>query len=619
MLGRPQQAGVAAVGVGGEPMAVTVLDQPSVLEHGDLVDLGQGLQPVGDDHGGPPVEQPAGGGGDALLGERVQPARCLVEHHDVGVGQEGPGKGDELALARREALATLEDRVEPVGQRRHPVAEPDAAEQVLQVGIAGRMRTEQREVVAQRRPEQVDVLRDDGDPPPQRRHLEVAHVDTPDPHGAGVDVPQAQQQPGQRGLAAAGPADDAEVPTRRQVQVDRLQRRGGAAVVGERHVVEVDRQPAAPAPPDGRERAAVERAVGDAGLGGQEARRPAGPGHGLLELLELLGDPLQRLAQHVGVAVEAEDRPDRDDAPLLEQDAGEQRAGGAGGEHHGGGGVGAVAVQRRTAGRPPRPGAVVVQAVHGVPAGPVGPQVLEAAEPLLEVAVELGVDLALGLAGAHGRHPEPDHDGGPDARRHRQDQPRPRVDDGGDDDHAGDQRHVPGDLDRDAGEEHDHRLDVTVDALDELSRAVAPVPGLFQPQRVGGQALAEPVAGPPRQPHGSPHDPEAEGLADQRHRHVGHREADQGVGRLPGQRVVGEAPEQQRQAEPQDHGRAEDGENARQGPRLGTQRGGEQARRTSGGLRHGDPTLRSGVTAARAIFRLAARLRPRTCRSSTSR
>ena len=39
------------------------------------------------------------------------------------------------------------------------------------------------------------------------------------------------------------------------------------------------------------------------------------------------------------------------------------------------------------AGRPPRPGAVVVEAMHGVAAGPVGPQVLEAAEPLLEVAV----------------------------------------------------------------------------------------------------------------------------------------------------------------------------------------------------------------------------------------
>ena len=89
---------------------------------------------------------------------------------------------------------------------------------------------------------------------------------------------------------------------------------------------------------------------------GSVARRfdaAPGPGHGLLELLELLGDALQRLAQHVGVAVEAEHRPDRDDPPLLEQDAGEQRAGGAGGEHHGGGGVGAVAVQRRAAGRPP--------------------------------------------------------------------------------------------------------------------------------------------------------------------------------------------------------------------------------------------------------------------------
>jgi hypothetical protein len=45
-----------------------------------------------------------------------------------------------------------------------------SAEQVLQVGVAGGVRTEQREVVAQRRPEQVDVLRDDGDPSPQRSH-----------------------------------------------------------------------------------------------------------------------------------------------------------------------------------------------------------------------------------------------------------------------------------------------------------------------------------------------------------------------------------------------------------------------------------------------------------------
>ena len=70
--------------------------------------------------------------------------------------------------------------------------------------------------------------------------------------------------------------------------------------------------------------------------------------------------------------------------------------------------IAAVAEERGAAGGVPPAGRVLVEAVHRVAAGAVGPQVLEAAEPLLEVAVEVAEHLALVVVGGHADRPQRD-------------------------------------------------------------------------------------------------------------------------------------------------------------------------------------------------------------------
>ena len=203
----------------------------------------------------------------------------------------------------------------------------------------------------------------------------------------------------------------------------------------------------------------------------------------------------------------------------MQHDPDAERGRRAHGEHERGHRVRAVAPERGVAGGAPPLGAVDLQPVDGVAAGPVGPQVLEPAQALLEVAVELGVDLPLGLAGGHRGEPQADEHRHARQRGHREDEAAQRVDHGGDDEHAGEQDDVAGQAHGDVGEEDGHGLDVAVDPLDELARAEPPVPGLLQPEGVGGQPLPQPVAGPPRHPGRPPHDHQVEqGAAEWRRR-----------------------------------------------------------------------------------------------------
>ena len=75
--------------------------------------------------------------------------------------------------------------------------------------------------------EEVRLLRHEADDVAERRQLDVAHVDAADPHRARVDVVEARDEVGRRGLAAP----------RRPDQRHELARRRGEADVGqgERH------------------------------------------------------------------------------------------------------------------------------------------------------------------------------------------------------------------------------------------------------------------------------------------------------------------------------------------------------------------------------------------------
>jgi hypothetical protein len=250
---------------------------------------------------------------------------------------------------------------------------------------------------------------------------------------------------------------------------------------------------------------------------------------------------------------------------------------------------------------------VAVEAVHGIGAGAVGPQVLQAAEPLLEVAVELGVDLALGLPGRDGRHPQADHERRAHQGRDAECQPGPGVDGRRHRHHAGHQDDVADEVHGDAGEEHGHGLDVAVDPLDELAGAVAAVPGLLQAQHMGGQPLPQGVADPPRHPGRRPHHRQVEQVGGEGGGDVGAGEPGQRLGARTAERLVGEQAEQHRQGQPQPHGHDQDRDDACEGWDLGSERGGEQARRPlrGGGVGsgHSQTTLRSGPRGPRASFR----------------
>src|SRR5450759_4522749 len=101
------------------------------------------------------------------------------------------------------------------------------------------------DVLGDRGAEQERVLRDDADVAAQLGGLPVAHVLTVDEHAAGARVVEARDEVGERGLAAAGMADEGERATGRDVEADSLDHR--PVHVTEVHVVEGDRADGRPA------------------------------------------------------------------------------------------------------------------------------------------------------------------------------------------------------------------------------------------------------------------------------------------------------------------------------------------------------------------------------------
>ena len=217
-----------------------------------------------------------------------------------------------------------------------------------------------------------------------------------------------------------------------------------------------------------------------------------------MQLLQLFGDLLERLADHLAVAEQGDDLSDGDQAVLVQREAEGEGGDRPGREGDGRDGVGAVAPEGRLAGGPPRPGRVGVESVHGIDAGPVGPQILESAQTLFEVAVQDGVGFPFGLAGGDGGHAEADEHEGAGGRADQQQHAGDRLDDEADDEHPDHQHDVAQHLHQRVGEEDDEGLDVAVDPLDQLAGTVLGMPGHLQLHRMLTEPLPEPVpAGPP--------------------------------------------------------------------------------------------------------------------------
>jgi hypothetical protein len=149
--GEPAAAGEELVGWAG-------LDDAAVLDHRDLVGLGDGGQAVGDDDGRPARAEALEGVGDAGLAGRVQVAGGLVEGEQGRVGDPGPGEGDQLALPGGQQRPPLADLgVVAVGQAGDDLVGPDRAGGRLDLG-PGRARAAEADVVQDGAREQEPLL-----------------------------------------------------------------------------------------------------------------------------------------------------------------------------------------------------------------------------------------------------------------------------------------------------------------------------------------------------------------------------------------------------------------------------------------------------------------------------
>ena len=102
------------------------------------------------------------------------------------------------------------------------------------------VRVGDREVVADRRVEQVDVLGDDAQQPADLLDAVVAQVAAADPDLALVVVPEAQEQVDERGLARAARSDDREAAAGRDGQVEAVDGEWLVRAVAETEAADLD-------------------------------------------------------------------------------------------------------------------------------------------------------------------------------------------------------------------------------------------------------------------------------------------------------------------------------------------------------------------------------------------
>ena len=93
------------------------LDDPSLVQHDDLVGIAHGGEPVGDHQHGPVLHQAIDRLLDQSLRFGVEGAGGLVEDQDRRVAQQCPGDRDPLALSAGQTGAPLaQDGVVPLGE-----------------------------------------------------------------------------------------------------------------------------------------------------------------------------------------------------------------------------------------------------------------------------------------------------------------------------------------------------------------------------------------------------------------------------------------------------------------------------------------------------------------------
>ncbi len=259
---------------------------------------------------------------DLVLDAGVDGGGRVVEEEEPGVGEDGAGEGDALALAAGEGEAVLADGgVVPVGQVGDEAVRLGGAGGPLDLLLGG-VGDAVRDVGADGVGEQEAVLGDQPDRRAQGRLGQLADVAATDEDGPVGHVVEAGHQKGERGLAAAGRADDGDglagFDGEREPVEDgafggfapgALVGGGGRAVgtVAEPYVVELD----AGRGVGGQ----LLRAVLHGGLGVDELQDALHAGAGLLADGEDHGEHPDRADELGQVGGEGDERAERDLAP----------------------------------------------------------------------------------------------------------------------------------------------------------------------------------------------------------------------------------------------------------------------------------------------------------------
>ena len=162
------------------------------------------------------VERPL----DQPVGDRIEPRGGLVEHHQARVLQEHPGERQQLRLAGREAAAGDQHGVQPLRLAGQPVAEAEVGEHLDDARVGDRWRRTGWRCRAPRR----RTAAPPGSPGRCGRAAQArvaSRMSRPSRVMRALDgIVEAEEQPRERGLAAAGAPEQAEHLARLQRQRD---------------------------------------------------------------------------------------------------------------------------------------------------------------------------------------------------------------------------------------------------------------------------------------------------------------------------------------------------------------------------------------------------------------
>ena len=210
-----------------------LLDHAAAVQHDDVVRAYDRGQPVGDHDDRAVFGEP----GERLLDHRlifrVREGRGLVQHHDGRVLEDRPGQRHALLLAAGQigALAA-DDGIHAVRQLFEDVVTLGGMQRRRDL-LAGSVRPRGAHVFEDAGLEQPVVLEYEGHLIHQHMRVGLAHIHAADFYRAGAHIPEAGDQAGRGGLAAAGGTDEGHGLAGPDGEAHMVQRGQFRAIIGE--------------------------------------------------------------------------------------------------------------------------------------------------------------------------------------------------------------------------------------------------------------------------------------------------------------------------------------------------------------------------------------------------